>query len=302
MKNTPIFSIIIPVYNRAHLLPNAIRSVLNQTEINWELIIVDDCSTDNIVEVISGYKNNRIKFYQLSENKGNAGARNVGVKSAKGQYIVFLDSDDQMESNCLQTFSDLIIKKPEVKFAFGGYYIFNKETGTKTRKKWKPDSSKSFLKELKIGTGCGLMVKKNCFEKVGYFDERLRVAVDTDWLIRLERAYPYEALDECLVTVFKHPGERVRNNKQQLLKSYEIILEKNKIEIYSDSEILFKFLYKLQWLNYQSSNLKKGNNLFLEQLKHRVIRSKTVFTFILYNYLPLNVARNIHNKITGSTI
>ena len=302
MKNTLLFSVIIPVYNRAHLITKAINSVIQQNYSNWEIILVDDCSTDNIKEVISNFKDERIRFYELPVNKGNAGARNEGVRRSKGDYIFFLDSDDEMEVKCLKLFSELINSKPRTKFAFGGYYILNTETGRKTTKMWKPDSEKSFLKELKIGTGCGLMVKKDCFDKIGYFDERLRVAVDTDWLIRLEKEYPFEVIDDYLVTVYKHPEERVRNDKGQLLKSYEIILQKNQKEIYSDPDILFKFLYKMQWLNYRSNNLKNGNRLFFRQWKQGIFKTKSFISFVLYNCLPLKFARNIHNKKSGSTI
>ena len=146
------------------------------------------------------------------------------------------------------------------------------------------------------------MVKKDCFDKIGYFDERLRVAVDTDWLIRLEKEYPFEVIDDYLVTVYKHPEERVRNDKGQLLKSYEIILQKNQKEIYSDPDILFKFLYKMQWLNYRSNNLKNGNRLVFRQWKQGIFKTKSFISFVLYNCLPLKFARNIHNKKSGSTI
>lgn len=296
----PKISVVIPTYNRHHIIRDAIKSVENQTYKNWELIVVDDYSTDDTQALLEN--RDEIQYVRLTKNKGNAGARNEGVRKAKGNYIVFLDSDDRMEPNCLELFAHLISQKPNVKFAFGGYYIFNAETGLKIRKIWKPDPSKSFLRELKIGTGCGLMVQKDCFHKVGFFDERLRVAVDTDWLIRLEKEYEYEVIDECLVTVVKHPGERVRNDKSQLLKSYEIILEKNKKEIFSDPAILFKFFYKLQWLNYQSCKVRKGNKFLLRQWKHGVFKTKALFTFLMYNILPINMARNIHNKISGSTI
>lgn len=295
-----LISVIIPTYNRHHKVLDAIQSVKKQTYLNWELVVVDDCSTDQTQSILENRTD--IRYIRLPQNKGNAGARNEGVRNAEGEYIVFLDSDDFMEPNCLELFAELLSEKPETKFAFGGYYILNSETGTKTRKIWKPDPSKSFLRELKIGTGCGLMVQKQCFETIGYFDERLRVAVDTDWLIRLEKEYTYEIIEECLVTVIKHPGERVRNNKSQLLNSYEIILDKNKKDIYADPAVLFKFLYKLQWLNYQSGYLKKGNKLFIKQLKYRIAKTKTFFSFLLYNLLPTNIARNIHNKMSGSTI
>lgn len=89
-------SIITPSYNSAGFILNTIRSVIDQTVSNWELIIVDDCSTDNSIEVIEGFvdKDPRIKLIQLTENSGAAVARNKGIEAAKGRYIAFLDSDD----------------------------------------------------------------------------------------------------------------------------------------------------------------------------------------------------------------
>lgn len=297
--NRPLISIIIPTYNRAHLILNAINSVINQTYDNWELIVVDDASYDNTDEVIKNLSDHRIKYIKSETNGGNAAARNIGVKAASGEYISFLDSDDLMESNCLEEFFNVLKNKPDTKFAFGGYYILNTQTNHKTKVLWRPDPSKSFLKELKIGTGCGLLVKAEVFEKVGFFDERLRVAVDTDWLIRVEKKYSYEVIENYLITVFTHGGERVRNDKTQLLKSYNIIFEKNKKSIYNDKALLFKFLYKLQFLNYQCRNNELGNYFFKEQFVNRIFKLKALITLLIYNFLSLKRARKLHEKISN---
>lgn len=97
-------SIITPSYNSSGFISNTIGSVIDQAVSNWELIIVDDCSTDNSVEVIQGFvdKDPRIKLIQLTENSGAAVARNKGIEAAKGRYIAFLDSDDAWLPNKLE--------------------------------------------------------------------------------------------------------------------------------------------------------------------------------------------------------
>jgi glycosyltransferase involved in cell wall biosynthesis len=108
--NIPFFSIIIPTYNRAHFLSKAIESVLNQTFIDWELIIIDDGSTDNTKELVERYSDERI-HYIWQNNQERSSARNNGIKIARGQYICFLDSDDYYKSDHLNTFYTTIVDK-----------------------------------------------------------------------------------------------------------------------------------------------------------------------------------------------
>src|SRR5690554_4163648 len=100
----PLVSIISPSYNSSSYITNTIDSVLSQTNNNWEMLIIDDCSTDNSVEVIQSFidKDPRIKLIQLTENSGAAVARNKGIEAAKGRYIAFLDSDDAWSPDKLE--------------------------------------------------------------------------------------------------------------------------------------------------------------------------------------------------------
>ena len=106
-----LFSIIIPTYNREKFLPKAIESVINQSHNNWELIIVDDGSTDNTKSLIEDYqkKENRIK-YIFQENSERSVARNNGIKNAKGDWICFLDSDDLYHETHLEVFTTSLKK------------------------------------------------------------------------------------------------------------------------------------------------------------------------------------------------
>ena len=96
-----LVSIIMPSYNTGKFIKETINSVLNQTYNNWELIIVDDCSTDDTEEIVNAIKDNRIKFLKNSTNSGAAISRNKAIKEAKGKWIAFLDSDDLWKSEKL---------------------------------------------------------------------------------------------------------------------------------------------------------------------------------------------------------
>ena len=97
-----LVSIIMPTYNCAKFIGKTIESVIAQTYENWELIIVDDCSKDNTEEVVSKYKDNRIKYHRLENNSGAAVARTEAMKKASGRYMAFLDSDDLWKKDKLE--------------------------------------------------------------------------------------------------------------------------------------------------------------------------------------------------------
>ncbi len=92
--DNPLISVILPTYNRGYIVERAIKSVLNQTYKNLELIIVDDGSTDNTEEIVKSIEDKRIIFLKHKKNKGASSARNTGIKNSKGEYISFIDSDD----------------------------------------------------------------------------------------------------------------------------------------------------------------------------------------------------------------
>ncbi len=119
----PFFSIVIATYNREKLIVRAIDSVLNQDSDNWELIVVDDCSTDDTKTLIKPFLvDNRISYFKTDKNSGVAKARNVGIIKAKGKYITFLDSDDEFKTNHLSSRFE-ILKDESIDLLHGGVDI-----------------------------------------------------------------------------------------------------------------------------------------------------------------------------------
>lgn len=105
-----LVSIISPTYNCGRFIAETINSVLAQTYTNWEMLIVDDCSTDNTCEIVEQFDDRRIKFYRLKKNNGAAVARNTALKMAQGQWIAFLDSDDLWMPDKLQKQLEFMVK------------------------------------------------------------------------------------------------------------------------------------------------------------------------------------------------
>ncbi len=136
----PFFSIIVPVYNRASLVGETIDTVMAQTFQSFELILIDDKSTDNSLEVITAYaeKDKRIKIIALPENQGRCGARNAGLAKAKGQWFCYLDSDDFYAPHHLETMHNLIQEFPRQK-AFATEQTFGEKPKEYNQVKFKQD-------------------------------------------------------------------------------------------------------------------------------------------------------------------
>lgn len=122
MNNEELVSIIVPVYNAEKYIEETIKTVLNQTYANWELLFIDDCSIDNSKTIIKKYtkKDSRIQYYKQSENAGPAEARNRGIDLAKGKYICFLDADDLWDNNKLEVQINFM-KQKDCAFSYHSY-------------------------------------------------------------------------------------------------------------------------------------------------------------------------------------
>ncbi|MDG4953473.1 glycosyltransferase family 2 protein [Actinobacillus equuli] len=127
----PLISIIMPVYNAEEYIEEAIKSVLDQTYSNWELILVDDCSTDNSCNVIQKYLlDARIKFFRNKINSGPALTRNLALDNANGEYITFLDSDDFWEKTKLEK-QVFFMENQNISFSYGNYYLYSTDNSIK---------------------------------------------------------------------------------------------------------------------------------------------------------------------------
>lgn len=130
MKETPLVSIITPLYNSAAFIEDALVSVQNQQYQNWEHIIIDDCSEDNSLEIVERFsgKDARFKLIQLSKNSGSGVARNEGIKIAKGKYIAFIDSDDVWKEEKLER-QVSFMQKNNVLLSYSSYGYINEKGG-----------------------------------------------------------------------------------------------------------------------------------------------------------------------------
>lgn len=189
------FSVIIPLYNKEKFIENTIQSVLDQTFQDFEIIVINDGSTDKSEEKLLQFKDNRIKYFS-KPNEGVSIARNFGLNKANTDFITFLDADDYWYPDFLAVMHEAIIDFPEQKVFSGAIEI-------ETSKKIFPapysvirtndfeilDYLKGSMKTSIICTSCTVF-NKNIFEEIGNFDPQIKSNQDTDLWIRIGLVYP----------------------------------------------------------------------------------------------------------------
>jgi len=201
-------SVIIPTYNRAAFVCEAINSVFSQTFKDYEVIIVDDGSTDNTKEVLNSYCRN-IK-YVFQENQGASAARNTGLKQSKGNYIAFLDSDDMWLPSKLQKQVNILDRHENVGLVYSNI-AYCDELGNiqSVASKSKMFLSGYLFKEVLLRkVMCGYpptwLIRKTCFDAIGYFDTSLKMSEDRDFSVRIAKQYKIFGIIEPLTLVRQH--------------------------------------------------------------------------------------------------
>jgi glycosyltransferase involved in cell wall biosynthesis len=198
-KETPKISVIIPTYNRAHVLKRAIDSVLNQTFSDFEIIVVDDGSTDDTQKLLKQY-DDKLKVI-TTENRGVSAARNIAIKDAKGKYIAGLDSDDYWHKRKLERQIEALESRPDIKIIYTNeIWIRNgkRVNQCKQHQKYSGHIYKKCL-PLCIISPSSVVMERSIFDDIGLFDEDLPACEDYDLWLRVASKYEVFFLDEELI-------------------------------------------------------------------------------------------------------
>lgn len=218
------FSIIIPSYNRAAFLPKAIESILGQTYTDWELIIVDDGSTDATKEVVRSYKDERIQ-YIYQENAERSAARNNGISEAKGEFICFLDSDNVMESNRLELLYQFIGREINKEAVF---YTDIQHVFPNTPEKNFIIQGSNFTFPIDYNDFIVIATPQLCVAKVILcefkFNSSLSIGEDMELLFRIAKKYPLVYLNNnATVIEIEHEGRSVANRSHSSEKQLKAL-------------------------------------------------------------------------------
>lgn len=246
MKGTDdLVSIILPTYNRAGTIERAMESVINQTFGNWELIIVDDGSTDDTEEVVSRYQDVRIRYLKQLKNSGANHARNIGIASAKGSYIAFIDSDNTWNEEKLSKQITLMqMAEDDIGLIYSAFVRIDRENRCYIPNRYLSQTDKEdnimdiLFKENIIDTNT-VLIKKECFDKVGVFDEEFPRLQDWEMFFRVISVggYKVKFIEEDLVNNYlladsiSAKGYKYLEARILFLKKYRnLILENDKVD------------------------------------------------------------------------
>jgi teichuronic acid biosynthesis glycosyltransferase TuaG len=229
-KNEPFVSIVIPNYNNAHFLGDAIQSVLNQTYQNFEIIVVDDGSTDNSRDVVSNF-GERVR-YIWQENKGLGGARNTGIMAAKGEYIGFLDADDQWIPNFLEIMVSLTQKYPDIAVFYCNARYMDKQgvdlpqsVGVRAIP---PDRIYQALLRANFIIPSTILAKRSIIIDEGLFDQNcksLHGCEDWDLWLRIAPRHKFIGTQLSLVRYRLH-GQTFSSNPSHMEEAVRAVIEK----------------------------------------------------------------------------
>jgi len=266
----PLISVIIPTYNRGHFIEDSIRSVIEQTYENWELIIVDDGSEDDTWEVVQSLKHPKIRYYKMNHCGRLGKVRNFGIKMSNGEYIAFLDSDDLWRKDKLALQLSLF-EKYDIMFTFSNGSHFGDTAVIQP-----PEFEESYVGNLFdrlvfnqqfVVYMPSLLFRKKVFETIDLMDENFRSAADVHFLYRMALQFKGAFSNERLVSIRKHPGMSLENKEITYLECLTMIrnfLIQNAISKRQFNALSATYYYKLGLFNLSKSDSQKAWHYFIK--------------------------------------
>jgi len=228
LRKSPKVSICIPNYNSSAFIGKTIQSILRQTYQDFEIVIVDDCSTDNSEEIIRSFKDPRIRFFKNKKNLGMVPNTNKAVKMAKGEVIGVLHSDDYYHPKMIETALKIFERNPGIGFTCSSYVVVDENNKVITRVKLcnedKIFSSKEGFKKLAVrnlAPPSAVLFRRKCYEDVGPFDEEFPYPNDWNMWLRISLKYDFACISDYLCYYRMHR----KNTSMLLYNSFETAVE-----------------------------------------------------------------------------
>lgn len=297
MDKKPKVSVIIPTHNRSYLIGRAISSVLDQSFQDFELIVIDDASTDNTEAVVKSFNDERIKYIRHNINKGGGAARNTGITASIGEYITFLDDDDEWLRDKLDRQIETMKNLPHEIWGgiyCGFYYITDGKTQT-IRADRKGNFQKEILNnEIMMGASSStLLFSREAIMRTGLFDESFERHQDWEFLIRFFRNYKLFAMDEPLVKAYGRSHNRP--NGEMMARVKEKFLSKFREDIYLFGKKEGNEIFAQNWLEVSLAFAKEGRMkkcLYYakKSLNYKILHPKW-YAHVIYKFIENKIVK-----------
>ncbi len=254
----PTISVVLPTYNRSNILSRAIESVLQQTIDDFELILVDDASTDDTEQVVYGYDDPRITLLSHDDNRGGSAARNTGINNANGDFIAFLDSDDEwVPSKLEEQLNELRSLSSDWVATYCGYTVsdhrqvnriqrhlsellFTDDGSTPPREGGEELIPSILMMSFPLGGASNLFIRTDAVREIGGFDEDFQRHQDYEFLIRLLKRGKLSYIDEALTIKHEYDSptaEKVELGKEKFFEKFRDDIEQveqNGYDVYDE--------------------------------------------------------------------
>lgn len=284
----PIFSVIIPTFNRVALLPRAVQSVLTQSFTDFELIVVNDAGTDETDVYVNSIEDERVVYIRKQVNGGHPAALNTGIRAARGQFVTLLDDDDEFLPGLLEKMNSAFEQADDtVGFGWCGIRIVKDTPDGEVlvkEKIWRADNLDPKI-AIGIGSGCALTLRKSCITDMELFDESFRSMADTEFFFRLAQQVRFLVLPEVLVKIHEHSAEHISRAGNQKAIAIESILERNANYLAYNPDLGIYFTRKAAIICYANGERERARRHLLNALRINPFDAMTWRTMLVYEGL-----------------
>lgn len=279
MAVNPIVSIVLPTYNGSRYLQQSVQSVIDQNYSNWELIIVDDASTDDTPQIITELvpRDERIRVIRNDTNKKLPGALNVGFKYATGDFLTWTSDDNLYYPDAIKEMVNFLIGHPDIYFVYTDYNVISENNEITEIISVDPPE----LLGLQDPVGGCFLYRRIVYEVLGGYDEDFFLAEDTEFFIRILIKYKMDTLHKVLYSYRNHPGSLTQSKSRQIYKIHEKAVRKH--------------LPEMRWVD-KNMHSAIYARLAMKALAHRDLKEFIDYIFIAITASPGFVVKKSISK------
>jgi O-antigen biosynthesis protein len=287
---SPQVTVVIPAFNRAQAVQRAIASVLAQTCQDFEIMVVDDGSTDGIAESVASFRDRRITLIRHEQNRGGGAARNTGILAGCAPFVAFLDSDDEWLPTKLERQLQVFERSSErLGLVYtGAERIFPDGSCSRYIPHRRADLSRALLIDNVIGETSLGMVRRAALNAIDGFDESLPSSQDMDLWLRLCERFDADVVPEALVRVaIRYDTGRISANVQATISGRELYGQKHRQKLISGGVLHLYLRGSGWWLQRRVRDSRRARRLYLESLKANPVAPMT-YALLLTTYVPMS--------------